>query len=284
MIVNTKEMLIRARKKGYAVPAINTQGGNFDIIRAICLAAEELNSPIILAHYISTGVYAGDDWFYEVAKHWGEKVKVPVAIHLDHGDNFETCKRCVELGFTSVMIDGSMLPTEENAALTNRVIDMCREKDITVEAEIGALARLDDTGAQISSPNIVDPEEVYKFLQLCQPDSLAIGIGNAHGFYKTAPNIRLDILERVTEFCDLPLVLHGCTGMSEEIIKKAISMGVSKINFGTQIRYQYVDHLLSAINGMDHKGHSYLIMNRASDMLIEDIKKIIVLSGSANQA
>ncbi len=284
MIVNSKEMLIHARKEGYAVPAVNTQGGNFDIIRAICLAAEQMDSPIILAHYISTGAYAGDDWFKEVAEHWAGKVKVPVAIHLDHGDSFETCKKCVDLGFTSIMIDGSPLDLEENARLTNQVIDLCGKKGIPVEAEIGALIRLDDTGTAVTSPNIVDPEEVYKFLQLCQPDSLAIGIGNAHGFYNTAPDIRLDVLEKVRVFSDIPLVLHGCTGMNEDIIKKAILLGVAKINFGTQIRYQYVEHLQSTITEMDHKGHSFMIMNRASDMLIEDVKKIIELSGSFGKA
>ncbi|MEG0542527.1 MAG: class II fructose-bisphosphate aldolase, partial [Angelakisella sp.] len=122
MLTSNMEQLTQASKGGYAIPAINTQGGNYDIIMAICKAAEELQSPIILAHYVSTGAYSGNDWFVQVAKWCAEKVSVPVSIHLDHGDSFDICMEALKLGFTSVMIDGSTQPVEDNAALTESVV------------------------------------------------------------------------------------------------------------------------------------------------------------------
>ncbi|NMA67261.1 MAG: class II fructose-bisphosphate aldolase [Clostridiaceae bacterium] len=284
MLVNNREQLLKARKNGYAIPAINTQGGNYDIIWSVCKTAEEMQSPIILAHYISTGAYSGHDWFVQVAKWCANKVSVPVSIHLDHGDSFETCMKMLKLGFTSIMIDGSSLPVKENAELTNKVVEVCRNFDVPVEAEIGELVRLDNTGEVMENKNIADPEQVREFLKLCSPDSLAIGIGNAHGYYKGEPDIKLDVLRKVVEFTDIPLVLHGCTGMSEEIIKESIQIGVSKINFGTEIRYKYVEAYKEAINTMNHQGHSWKISEYACNKLGETIRNIINLSGSAGKA
>ena len=284
MIVTNKENLIRASKGGYAIPAINTQGGNFDIIWAVCQAAEELKSPIMLAHYVSTGAYSGNDWFVEVCKWCGSRVSVPVSIHLDHGDSFERCMEALKLGFTSVMIDGSTKSVEENAAITNEVIKVAKCFEVPVEAEIGGLLRLDNLGTVMENKNIVDPEEVRHFLDLCQPDSLAIGIGNAHGYYKGEPEIHLDVLEAVRKFTDIPLVLHGCTGMKEDVIREAIKLGVAKINFGTEIRYKYVEHYEDGLKNLDHQGHSWKLSQYANEKLMEDVKKIILLAGSDGKA
>ena len=273
----------KAAREGYAVPAINTQGGNYDIIRACCKAAQEMRSPMILAHYVSTGAYSGNDFFVEVAKWCANKVDVPVSIHLDHGADFDICMEALKLGFTSVMIDGSTRLIKENAAMTNEVIKVARCFGVPVEAEIGELQRLDN-GVVQENKNIADPEQVREFLSLCQPDTLAIGIGNAHGYYKGKPDIHLDVLENVRKFTDIPLVLHGCTGMEESIVKDAIKLGVAKINFGTEIRYKYVQHYQEALEKLDHQGHSWKLSQYASDALAEDVKKIIELSGSAGKA
>ena len=252
MLTNNLEVMQRATREGYAVPAINTQGGNYDIIRACCKAAQEMRSPMILAHYVSTGAYSGNDFFVEVAKWCANKVDVPVSIHLDHGADFDICMEALKLGFTSVMIDGSTHPIAENAAMTNEVIKVAKCFGVPVS--------------------------------LCQPDTLAIGIGNAHGYYKGKPDIHLDVLENVRKFTDIPLVLHGCTGMEESIVKDAIKLGVAKINFGTEIRYKYVQHYQEALEKLDHQGHSWKLSQYASDALAEDVKKIIELSGSAGKA
>lgn len=283
MLVTNKEQLEHASKNGYAIPAINTQGGNFDIIWALCRAAEELNSPIILAHYVNTGAYSGHDWFVNVAKWCASKVSVPVSIHLDHGEDFGICMEALKLGFTSVMIDGSTRSIEENAAMTNEVIKVARHFGVPVEAEIGELLRLDGSGEALENKNVVKPEEVKRFLSLCNPDSLAIGIGNAHGYYKGKPDIKLDVLEEVRKFSDIPLVLHGCTGMDEQVIKDAIKLGVAKINFGTDIRYKYTDYLEEMLK-TDHQGHSWKISQMVNEKLTQDIKDIIRLAGSDGKA
>ncbi len=283
MLTNNLEQLKKASRGGYAIPAINTQGGNYDIIMAICKAAEELRSPVILAHYVSTGAFSGNDWFVNTAKWCAGKVSVPVSIHLDHGDGFPICMEALRLGFTSVMIDGSALPIEENAALTRRVTDVARYFGVPVEAEVGQLQRLDN-GVVLENRNIADPGQVREFLRLCSPDTLAVGIGNAHGYYRGKPDIRLEVLRAVREFTDIPLVLHGCTGMEERVIREAISLGVAKINFGTEIRYKYVQHYEEALRTLDHQGHSWKLSQYASNALCEDVKNIIRLSGSEGRA
>lgn len=283
MLTNNLEQLKKASREGYAIPAINTQGGNYDIIMGICKAAEELRSPVILAHYVSTGAFSGNDWFVNVAKWCANKVSVPVSIHLDHGDGFPICMEALRLGFTSVMIDGSTKPIEENAALTQSVVNVAKYFDVPVEAEIGELQRLDN-GVVQENKNVADPGQVRRFLELCTPDTLAIGIGNAHGYYKGKPDIKLEVLREVRKFTDIPLVLHGCTGMDESVVKEAIGLGVAKINFGTEIRYKYVQHYEEALHQLDHQGHSWKLSQYASNALCEDVKKIIRLSGSEGKA
>lgn len=284
MLTTSKKMLMDGAAKGYAVPAINTQGGNYDIIWAICKAAEDLKSPVMLAHYVNTGAYSGHDWFVNVCKWCADRVSVPVAIHLDHGDGFAICMEALKLGFTSLMIDGSTKPVEENARMTNEVLKVAKCFGVPVEAEVGELLRLDNMGTVMENKNIVDPEEVRHFLKLCQPDSLAIGIGNAHGYYKGEPDIHLEILEAVRKFTDIPLVLHGCTGMKEEIIRDAIRMGVAKINFGTEIRYKYVEHYEKGLKTLEHQGHSWKLSRYANERLQEDVRKIILLAGAEGKA
>lgn len=283
MLTTNLDQIHKAAREGYAIPAINTQGGNYDIIMSICKAADELQSPIILAHYVSTGAYSGNDWFVAVAKWCANKVSVPISIHLDHGDGFPICMEALKLGFSSVMIDGSTMPIKENAALTQKVVEVAQCFGVPVEAEIGELQRLDN-GIVQENKNVADPEQVKRFLSLCTPDTLAIGIGNAHGYYKGKPDIKLDVLREVRKFTDIPLVLHGCTGMDEGIVKEAIGLGVAKINFGTEIRYKYVQHYEEALRNLDHQGHSWKLSQYASNALCEDVKNIIRLSGSEGKA
>ncbi len=284
MLTTSSEMMKKALDGNYAVPAINTQGGTYDIIRAVCMAAEELCSPVILAHYVSTGEYSGHDWFYETARWMAEKVSVPVAIHLDHGDSFERCMEMLQIGFTSIMFDGSHLPIEENAAKTEEVAKVCRVFGVPLEAEIGELARLDDQGCQLGASNIADPEAVKQYLSLCRPDSLAIGIGNAHGFYKGPAEIHVEVLEQCRRFTDIPFVLHGCTGMDEGLVKRAVGSGVAKINFGTQVRCNYIQYLKEGLAANQDEGHAWKLSSYAESRLREDIREIIRLAGSEGRA
>lgn len=281
MLVNALEMVKRAYHEGYAVPAINTQGGTYDIIRAVCKAAENLGSPIILAHYLDTGKYSGDDWFCETAKWLANRVNVPVAIHLDHAINVEDCYRMISYGVTSVMYDGSNLSLEENASNTNKVIDYAHKRDVTVEAEIGRLKRNDSKKeTSITEDCLVGFEDIIKFTDMCRPDFLAVGIGNAHGFYKVSPRLNFDLLKECKEKIDMPLVLHGSTGLTEQQIKKSINCGVAKVNFGTKIRTDYIEYLKEGLKKGVDEGHAWKLSNFASDKLVESISSIICMVGS----
>ncbi|HIU76573.1 MAG TPA: class II fructose-bisphosphate aldolase [Candidatus Pelethocola excrementipullorum] len=284
MLTTTKDMLEQAYKGHYAIPAVNTQGGTYDIIRSVCKAAEEMRSPIILAHYVNTGSYSGHAWFYETAKWMANQVDVPVAIHLDHGESFERCMEMLKIGFTSIMFDGSNLPVAENAAATEEVARVCRSFGVPLEAEIGELARLDEKGTITGASNIADPDIVKEYLSLCNPDSLAIGIGNAHGFYKGPVDIHVEVLEKCREFTDIPFVLHGCTGMDDKLIQRSIQSGVAKINFGTQIRYKYVEYLKKGLQDGIDEGHAWKLSQYAEKELRNDIKDIIRIAGSEGKA
>ncbi len=283
MLVTSKELVLESQKKGYAVPAINTQGGNYDIIRACVEAAEEARSPMMLAMYVANVHYYGMDWFADVSKILGSKASVPIAIHLDHGDTFDNCVKAIGCGFTSVMLDCSKDSLQDNITKTNDVIRCAHAVDVSVEAEVGELQRLDADGGMDENKNLANVEDVKTFLDACQPDLLAVGIGNAHGFYKGKPNIRLDILEDIRKATDIPLVLHGATGMAEDVVKKAIEIGISKINFGTLVRHRYIEHYKEGIDTLDHNAHSWKVAKFAEEKLKDTIHGIIKLSGSGGR-
>lgn len=283
MLVTSKELVLESQKKGYAVPAINTQGGNYDIIRACVEAAEEARSPMMLAMYVANVHYYGMDWFADVSKILGAKASVPIAIHLDHGDTFDNCVKAIGCGFTSVMLDCSKDSLQDNISKTNDVIRCAHAVDVSVEAEVGELQRLDADGGMDESKNLASVEDVKTFLDACQPDLLAVGIGNAHGFYKGEPNIRLDILADIRKATDIPLVLHGATGMAEDVVKKAIEIGISKINFGTLVRHRYIEHYKEGIDTLDHNAHSWKVAKFAEEKLKVTIHGIIKLSGSGGR-
>ena len=282
-LVTSKELVLDAQARGYAVPAINTQGGSYDIIRACCEAAEEAGSPIMLAMYVANVHYYGMDWFANVSKYFAEKVKVPVAIHLDHGDTFENCIIAIKNGFTSVMLDCSSDSIQDNILKTNEILKAAHSVNVSVEAEVGELQRLDDMTSSYENKNIANVKDVKEYLEGCQPDLLAVGIGNAHGFYKGKPNIRLDVLKEIREITNIPLVLHGSTGIPEEDVREAINIGISKINFGTIIRHKYLEFYKEGIDTLEHKAHSWMIAKYAENKLKGVVKDIINLSGSANR-
>jgi len=279
-LVNSKYIVDDAQKRGYAVPAINTNGGNYDIVRAVCEAAEELRSPIILMAYTPNTEYYGIEYFGMISRYFANKVSVPVAIHLDHSSSIEPILMAIRYGFTSVMIDYSKHELDENIAITRKVVDISHPLDISVEAEVGELLRSDGKGGYLECKNLASVEDVEKFTSSVPVDMLAVGIGNAHGFYKGKPNIRTDLLKKIRKATDVPLVLHGSTGIPEEVVKECIKIGIAKINFGTLIRTNYVKYLDETIDSFDHKGHPWRIQQHVKDLIKEDVKRIIRLSGS----
>lgn len=232
-LVSMKEMLIKAKNEGYAVGQFNIN--NLEFTQAILLAAEEEKSPVILGVSEGAGKYMGG--FISVVhmvKGLMEsyKITVPVAIHLDHGSSFEKCKEAVDAGFTSVMIDASHHSFEENVEITSQVVEYAHSKGVSVEAELGTVGG--DEDGVIGGIIYADPQECKALVERTAIDCLAPALGSVHGPYKGEPNLGFAEMEEISTLTDLPLVLHGGTGIPTKDIQRSISLGTAKINVNTE--------------------------------------------------
>lgn len=259
-IVTTTEMFKKAYKEGYAIGAFNVN--NMEIIQGIMEAAGELRSPVILQVSNGARKYAGHNYIVKLVEAATIQYKdIPVALHLDHGADFEMCKSCIDGGFTSVMIDGSQYSFKENIELTKKVVDYAHERGVVVEGELGQLAGVEDD-VNVEHHSYTKPEEVEEFVSKTGVDSLAIAIGTSHGAFKfkpgTKPQLRFDILEEVSKrLPEFPIVLHGASsvsakyvdiinsyggklkdavGIPEDMLRKAAKSSVCKINIDSDIR------------------------------------------------
>ncbi len=234
MLVTMKEMLEEARAKQYAVGAF--EFWSYDSARAVLKVAKELGLPAIL----QVGHYERDYMDgYENARIFAEmavkEFDVPVALHLDHAETFEEVMKALKAGFTSVMIDGSMLPFEENVELTKRVVEAAREYGASVEAELGKLAGNEGTKSlEEEEAEQTSPEEAAKFVELTGVDALAVAIGTAHGLYTRPPRINIDRLKEIAAKVDIPLVLHGGSGTPADKVEEAVQNGIAKVNICTE--------------------------------------------------
>ena len=258
-LVTTTEMFKKAYEGGYAIGAFNVN--NMEIVQGITEAAKEENAPLILQVSAGARKYANHTYLMKLVEAAIEETNLPIALHLDHGDSFEICKACIDGGFTSVMIDGSHLPFEENIKLTKQVVEYAHERGVVVEGELGRLAGVeDDVNVSEEDAIYTDPDEVEEFVEKTGVDSLAIAIGTSHGAYKFkgAAKLRFDILEEIQRrLPGFPIVLHGASsvpqefvetinkyggnmpgakGVPEEMLRKAASMAVCKINIDSDLR------------------------------------------------
>ncbi|MCQ2476937.1 MAG: class II fructose-1,6-bisphosphate aldolase [Clostridia bacterium] len=260
-LVTTTQMFKDAYEGGYAIGAFNVN--NMEIIQGIVGAAKKLNAPVILQCSKGARDYAGLGYVVKMVEAACADTDVPIALHLDHGPDFETCKQCIDGGFTSVMIDGSSLPYEENIALTKKVVEYAHAHGCVVEGELGTLAGVeDDVVVESGNESYTKPEQVEDFVKRTGVDSLAIAIGTSHGAYKfkpgQKPQLRFDILEEVSKrLPGFPIVLHGASsvmpeyvkminefggsmpdaiGIPEEMLRQAASMAVCKINVDSDLR------------------------------------------------
>jgi ketose-bisphosphate aldolase len=276
-----------AQRNRYAVVQINTNGGTYDITRAIIETAEELKAPVILGAYENNLSYRGYEYAAMQMRFFAERASVPVAVHLDHGASADACRKAIDAGFTSVMIDGSHLPIDRNIATAQAVVEIARGRGVTVEAEVGELQKLNPDGSIAQVKNLSDPEEVSQMARESGIDMLAVGIGNAHGFYKDVPNIRFDLLESLMQAAgEVPLVLLGTTGLSDETIARCVSMGMAKANLGTLIRTRWVDHTreVTAAPATAHQNHPWRVGAAVKDKLKPDVAHIRRVTGSAGRA
>lgn len=236
-LVTTNEMLIKAQKEGYAVGAFNAE--NLEMVMAIVDAAEKSKAPVIIQTTPSTIKYAGLDYYLAMVKTAAKRANVPVAMHLDHGDSLSLAMQALRTGYTSIMIDGSHSPFEENIKLTRQVVEACSPSAISVEAELGKVGGKEDDLDGGSGNPYTDPNEAKEFVKRTGVNSLAVAIGTAHGLYKGTPKLDFERLEAIRKVVDIPLVLHGASGVPDEAVKKAISLGICKVNFATELRIAY---------------------------------------------
>lgn len=232
MFVTSKEMIYAARKGGYAVPAFNAE--NLEMVQAIVAAAEKMNSPVMIQTTPSTVKYLTLRQAVAMVKAEAEAAKVPVALHLDHCESYEGVMDAMDAGYTSVMIDASKLPYEENIAVTRKVVEDAHARGITVEAELGTVGGKEDGhSADIA---YTDPDEAIDFFSRTGVDIFAVAIGTAHGFYKGEPKLNFELLDKLAKAIEAPLVLHGGSGIPDEMIRRTIELGINKINFATELR------------------------------------------------
>jgi len=237
--VTSEKMLLDAQKGGYAVGAFNVE--NMEMVMAVIAAAEELRAPLMLQTTPSTIKYAGLDMYLANVKAAAERASVPVCLHLDHGDSFDLAMRALRTGYTSIMIDGSHNVFEENIAVTKAVADACRPSGIPVEAELGKVGGKEDDLDGGEGNGYTEPLEAKEFVERTGVTSLAVAIGTAHGVYKGVPKLDLDRLAEIRKVVDIPLVLHGASGLSEEAVVESIKRGICKVNFATELRIAYTD-------------------------------------------
>ena len=237
MLVTTREILADAQRNKYAVGAFNVE--NMEMVLAVLNAAEETQSPVIMQTTPGTVKYAGADMYFAQVRAAARRTKIPVACHLDHGSSFAIAVQAFRAGYTSIMIDGSKLPFEENIALTKSVVEICHAANIPVEAELGRVGGKED-GLDNSGDNpYTDPDEAALFVERSGCDSLAVAVGTAHGIYKGTPQINFDVLARIREKVDIPLVLHGTSGVPDDQVIRCVSMGMCKVNYTTDLRIAY---------------------------------------------
>ena len=237
-LVTSEKMLLDAKKDGYAVGAFNVE--NMEMVKAVIAAAEELNAPVMLQTTPSTVKYGTLETFAGIVKAEAAKTQIPVCLHLDHGNSFELAVQAMKAGYTSVMIDGSHEDFENNIAVTKKVVDVANAFGIPVEAELGKVGGKEDDLEADADTN-TDPQEAKEFVERTGVSSLAVAIGTAHGFYVGTPVLDKQRVSAIKEVVDVPLVLHGASGLSEEDVRECVDLGMRKVINTTELRVAYTD-------------------------------------------
>ncbi|MBO8157951.1 class II fructose-1,6-bisphosphate aldolase [Thermosyntropha sp.] len=282
-LVAVSELLWKADREGYAVGAFNAN--NMEIVQAIVKAAELENAPVIMQASQGALNYAGLCYITEMVKIAAESTHVPVALHLDHGTDFAQVVKCIRSGFTSVMYDGSKLPLEENIAMTKKVLEIARPIGVSVEAELGKIGGTEDhIHVSEREAMFTDPEEAKYFVEQTGVESLAVAIGTAHGQYKGEPKLDFERLAKIKELTRIPIVLHGSSGVPDESIRKAIELGVCKVNIDTNIREAFVGAMRKVIAEKPDEIDPRKILGPARDATVEIIREKIRIFGSSNKA
>ncbi len=239
-MVNIRPLLADAKANGYAIAAFNPV--DYASMKAMVKAAEELDAPVIIQSSAKTINYYGHEALYGWMKEIAGDSPAPVVLHLDHGKDLDMIKKCIDIGWTSVMIDGSHLPFEENLSETRKVNEWANAAGIGIEAEIGQILGVeDDMVVTEEESHLTDPNEAEKFCRELDLSAFAAAIGTAHGYYKGTPKVEFGLIEEINKRTDVPMALHGGTGLDDEVIQRCISLGCAKINISTNLKHVFID-------------------------------------------
>lgn len=271
MYCTMKPLLAQAMKEGQGIPAFNIHA--LEVVPVMAKAADEVKCPVILQVSVSTAKYIGYSLLASIVKKVSESMTVDVALHLDHATDLEDIKGALEGGFSSVMYDGSKLPFEENVSNTLKAVQLARAVGASIEAELGIVGR----GKRIETYPYTDPKDAAEFVRRTGVDALAVGIGTHHGMYQEKTNIRLDILEQIHEAVDIPLVLHGGTGVRDADVRECIRLGMYKLNFGTELNVSWVRRAKEVFEEAEPDDTMRNLMIRCNQAMAETIQKKIQL-------
>jgi fructose-bisphosphate aldolase class II len=301
-----RELLARAKRGGYAVGAFNIN--NLEILQAIVSAGEAEKSPAIIA--VSEGAiqYAGMPYIVSMVRTASEQTFIPLSLHLDHGTNLEVIRSCIENGFTSVMIDGSHLEFEENVGITKKVVEMAKGRGVSVEAELGRLKGIEEkVSVSEKEAFLTDPQAAEGFVKRTEVDALAVAIGTSHGAYKFKGEAKLDFdrLKEIAKRIDIPLVLHGASGVPlsvlekaerfgaklpgakgipDDAIQRAIALGISKINIDTDLRLSFVGALREVLLTKPEEFDPRKILGPGREAIKQTVQSKMKLFGSSGKA
>lgn len=305
MLVTNKDLMVPARRKAYAIGAFNVN--NLETVLAVSEAAVEEKSPAIVALTPSAIKYGGLPYLAKIVKIAAESSSLPKSLHLDHGEDLDKVSRCITAGFTSVMIDGSHLQFQDNIALTKRVVDLAHPKKVSVEAELGRLAGVEEKTVEEKEAILTDPDNAEEFVRRTGVDALAVAVGTSHGAYKFKAEPKLDFqrLKIISEKVDIPLVLHGASsvpkwiiekaakygaqlegakGIPEGHIQKAISLGIAKINIDTDLRLAFTATAREVLTNSPKEFDPRKILGPAKDAMKEVVKGKMRLFGSSGKS
>jgi len=301
-----KELLTLAKKGNYAVGAFNIN--NLEILQAVVSAGEAEKSPAIIA--VSEGAiqYAGFPFIVSMVRTASDQTSIPLSLHLDHGKDLEIIRSCIDNGFTSVMIDGSHLELEENIAITRKVVDWAKKKSVSVEAELGRLKGIEDKASVSEREAILtDPQAAEEFVKRTEVDALAIAIGTSHGPYKFKGEVKLDFerLKEIARRVDIPLVLHGASGVPQAVlekaerfgaklpgakgipddaIQKAVSLGIAKINIDTDLRLSFIGAIREVLASKPEEFDPRKILGPGREAIKQTVQLKMRLFGSSGKA
>lgn len=281
-IISTKYLLQDAQEKGYAIPAFNIH--NAETIQAILEVCQEMRSPVILAGTPGTFKHISFEEIYALCDAYSASYNMPLALHLDHHETLTDISHKVYAGARSAMIDGSHFPFDENVKLVQSVVDFCHRHDCSVEAELGRLGGVeDDMSVDAESAFLTSPKEARLFVELTGVDSLAVAIGTAHGLYAHTPKIDFQRLEEIRNVVSVPLVLHGASDVPDEYVRRAISLGVCKVNVATELKIAFSDAVKEWFKENPEGNDPRYYMRTGMNAMKDVVRRKIVVCGSENR-